>query len=324
MQWTDRIGRRVKLRDLHILLAVAQAGSMSRAADRLAISHPVVSKTIADLEHALGVRLLDRTSQGTEPTAYGRALLSCGTIVFDELRRGVLEVAFLADPTVGELRIGSASPYIDGLVPNVIARVAKRYPRIQFRITESDAVTLCGMLRDRKLDLVLGRVPNSIFGEDLCSEFLFDDCMHVVAGAKNPWSRRRRIDLAELSDEAWLMPESDNIAMELISEAFLSARLTPPTPQVVSNSITFRMRLIETGQFIAILPDSSLRFGAGHPQIKILPIRLRLKAPPAVAISLKDRTPNPVARLFIDELRACVKPAMNGRPRQRNVPTSKR
>jgi DNA-binding transcriptional LysR family regulator len=76
MQWTDRIGRRIKLRDLHILLAVAQAGSMSRAADRLAISHPVISKTIADLEDALNVRLLDRTSQGTEPTPYGRALLS--------------------------------------------------------------------------------------------------------------------------------------------------------------------------------------------------------------------------------------------------------
>ena len=87
MQWSDRIGQSVKLRDLHILLSVAQAGSMSRAADRLAISHPVVSKTITDLEHALGVRLLDRTPQGTELTSYGLALLNCGTIVFDELRQ---------------------------------------------------------------------------------------------------------------------------------------------------------------------------------------------------------------------------------------------
>jgi DNA-binding transcriptional LysR family regulator len=308
MQWTDRIGRRLKLRDLHILLAVAQAGSMSRAADRLAISHPVVSKTIADLEHALGVRLLDRTSQGTEPTAYGRALLSCGTVVFDELRRGVQEIAFLSDPTVGELRVGSAAPYIDGLVPAVISRLAERYPKIQFRVTETDAVSLCGMLRERKLDLVLGRVLGSVFGEDLSSEFLFDDCMHVVAGRKSRWSRRRRIGLAELSGEPWLMPESDNIAMALIAEAFRSAGLTPPTPQVVSNSIALRARLLETGRFIAVLPDSTLRFGAGRLQIKILPIRLRLKAPPAVAFSLKNRTPNPIARLFVDELRAWAKP----------------
>jgi len=313
MQWTDRIGRRIKLRDLHILLAVAQAGSMSRAADRLAISHPVVSKTIADLEDALGVRLLDRTTQGTEPTAYGRALLSCGTIVFDELRRGVQEVAFLSDPTVGELRIGSAAPQIEGLVPAVIARLTERYPRVKLQVTDTDAVTLCGMLRERKLDIVIGRVPSSIFGEDLTSEFLFDDCMHVVAGANSPWSRRRRIDLAELCAEPWLMPESGNIAMVLISEGFRSAGLTPPAPQVVTNSVTLRVRLVETGRFLAMLPDSTLRFGAGRMQIKILPVRLRINSPPVVAISLKNRTPNPIVRLFVDELRAFVNPLMKGR-----------
>jgi len=314
MQWTDRIGRRVKLRDLHILLAVAQAGNMSRAADRLAISHPVVSKTIADLEHALDVRLLDRTPQGTELTAYGRALLDCGTIVFDELRRGVEQIAFLSDPTRGELRLGGAAPWVEGLVPAVIARLTERYPRIKFQVTDSDAVTLCGMLRERKLDFVVGRVPGPIFGDDLVSEFLLDDGMHVVAGASSPWSRRRRIELAELCGEPWLMPDSDNIAMALISEGFRAAGLTPPTPQVVSNSVTLRVRLIETGRFLGILPDSTLRFGARRLQIKILPVRLRINAPPTVAIALKNRTPNPIARLFVDELRAFAKPLMKSKP----------
>jgi molybdate transport repressor ModE-like protein len=92
MQWTDRIGRRLKLRDLHILLAVAECGSISKAAKHLAISHPVVSKTISDLEHMLGVQLLDRTSRGAEPTVFGRALLDCGTTVFDELQQGVRRI----------------------------------------------------------------------------------------------------------------------------------------------------------------------------------------------------------------------------------------
>src|SRR5262249_33209021 len=153
----------------------------------------------------------------------------------------------------------------------------------------------------------------SIFGDDLISEFLFDDCLHVVAGASSPWSRRRRISLADLCGEPWLMPESDNIAMALISEGFRSAGLTPPAPQVVSNSVTLRVRLVETGQFLAMLPDSTLRFGAGRMQIKILPVRLRINAPPTVAISLKKRTPNPIVRLFVDELRAFAKPLMKGR-----------
>ena len=107
MDWADRIGRRIRLRDLHIVLAVAECGSMSKASERMAISDPVVSKTISDLEHSLGVRLFDRNSKGVELTAYGRALLDCGNVVFDEMRQGLKQIEFLAHPDSGDLRIGS-------------------------------------------------------------------------------------------------------------------------------------------------------------------------------------------------------------------------
>src|SRR3954452_5839563 len=99
MQWLDGIGRGLNLRDLHILMAVAKSGSMGRAAADLAISPPSISKAIADVEHAVGLRLLDRGPHGIEPTIYGRALLNCGTAVLDELRQGVKALEFLTDPT---------------------------------------------------------------------------------------------------------------------------------------------------------------------------------------------------------------------------------
>src|SRR5215475_12792059 len=104
----DRIGARVKLRDLRVLVAVANAGSISRAAEQLAISHPAVSRTISDLEETLGVRLFDRSSRGIEPTMHGRAFLDCGVAVFDDLRRGVQQLEYLSDPASGEVRIGSS------------------------------------------------------------------------------------------------------------------------------------------------------------------------------------------------------------------------
>src|SRR5262245_55093087 len=110
MRWNDRIGRRIKLSDLHILLAVAQSGSMAKAASQLAVSHPVVSRSISELEHTLGVRLLERNRQGIELTEYGRAMLDRGHAVFDELRQGVKDIEFLSDPTAGELRIGTTPP----------------------------------------------------------------------------------------------------------------------------------------------------------------------------------------------------------------------
>src|SRR5258707_15104293 len=98
MQVTDRIGRPMKLQDLHVLVAVVQAGSMNKAAVLLNAGQFAISRSIAELEHTVGVRLLDRNPQGVEPTQYGRALLDGGAAVFDDLRQALKNIEFLADP----------------------------------------------------------------------------------------------------------------------------------------------------------------------------------------------------------------------------------
>src|SRR5258708_39162612 len=86
IDWESQIGRRLRLRDLHVFHTVVQHHSMAKAAVVLGVSQPAVSEVIADLEHALGVRLLDRSPHGIEPTQYGNALLKRGIAVFDELK----------------------------------------------------------------------------------------------------------------------------------------------------------------------------------------------------------------------------------------------
>src|SRR5215207_1668085 len=132
MQLSDRIGSRIKLQDLHVLMCVVQAGSMGKAAQLLNSTQPNVSRSISELEHALGVRLLDRHRQGVEPTEYGRALLDCGLAVFDDLRQGVKNIEFLADPTAGEVRIGCSPLLAGSFVSAIIDRISRRYPRIVF------------------------------------------------------------------------------------------------------------------------------------------------------------------------------------------------
>src|SRR5262245_38322141 len=130
MQLSDRIGCRMKLHDLHVLMAVVQTGSMSKAATLLNTGQPAISRSIAELEQALGVRLLDRSRQGVSATEYGRALLDGGTAAFDDLRQSVKNIAFLADPTVGELRVGCNPFLAASFVSVVIDRMSHRYPRI--------------------------------------------------------------------------------------------------------------------------------------------------------------------------------------------------
>src|SRR5258708_13066467 len=99
MLQAEQISRRLKLRQLNVLVAVVRWGSMAKAAEHLAISQPVVSKAIADLESTLGVRLLDRHPQGVEPTLYGRALLKPSVAIFDDLRPTVRKTELLPHPT---------------------------------------------------------------------------------------------------------------------------------------------------------------------------------------------------------------------------------
>src|ERR1044071_9211549 len=190
--WSDRIGRRVKLRDLHILLAVSQTRSMGKAAADLAVSQPVVSKAIADLEHALKVRRLDRSPQGVELTLYGREVLKSGVAVFDELRRGVETLEFLCDPSSGEVRVGCTEPLAAGFVGTVITRMMRRFPRASFKVVTADPSALSDReLQQRNVDLVVTPTERMALTQELAVEILFDDRQVVMASATSKWASFR-------------------------------------------------------------------------------------------------------------------------------------
>src|SRR5262245_37832099 len=127
--WDSHIGRRLKLRNMHVFFTVVQHGSLAKAASHLGVSHPAVSQLIADLEHALGAKLFDRTARGVTPTIFGQALLARGRAAFDELKQGIRDIEFLSDPAIGEIRFGCPEGLEVILVP-VIEQFTRRYPGI--------------------------------------------------------------------------------------------------------------------------------------------------------------------------------------------------
>src|SRR5215468_4774487 len=154
IDWESRIGRRLRLRDLHVFFAVAECGSMAQAGTRLRVTQPAVSKAVGDLEAAIGVRLLDRSPQGVTPTVYGQALLKCGVAVFDELRQGIRNIEYLADPAAGELRIGCQDGLMESILAPVIEQVSAKYPRIDFHVAPLISPTLqFPELQSRSTDL---------------------------------------------------------------------------------------------------------------------------------------------------------------------------
>ena len=296
----DRVNHRLKLRDLRLLLALNDWGSMAKAASHLNLTQSAVSKAIAELEHTFGVRLYDRTPQGVEPTPYGRALLRGGTAVFDELRHSINAIEHLADPTVGELRIGCAEPMLSGLLPAIMGPLFREYPRIKFHVTQlSTLPQQYRELRERNVDLILGRMSQPL-DEDLQAQILFGERTSVVAGLLSRWTRRRKIDLSELVDEPWTVASSSSVVGSLFVDAFRRMNLKVPPIAVTTTSIQLHAALLETGLFLSLFPGSLLRFGGKRLAVKVLPVKLPIEPWPVGIVTLKNRTLSPVTQLFVD------------------------
>jgi DNA-binding transcriptional LysR family regulator len=308
VDWAKRIGRRIKLHDLHILLTVVQCGSMAKAARQLAVSNPVVSKAIAELEHALGVRLLVRSREGIEATVYGRALLDRSLIAFDELRQAVKHIEFLADPTAGEVRIGTSIVIASGFAAAVIDRLSRRHPRIEVFLIAGEGPAMYRDLEERKVDLLISRRLVPIVQERMQAQMLYEEPHVVVAGVGNPLASRRKIALADVIDEPWTLPAPNSGYGSLFTDAFRHVGLDLPRTKVVTSTNLARIALVANGRFLTIVPESVLRFTFGEPAIKALPIDLPTTRRPVAIVAMKNRILNPTVQLFIECAREVAMP----------------
>ncbi len=308
LNWENRIGRRMRLRDLHMFAVVVEWGSMTKGALHLGMSQPSVSEAIASLEDALEVRLLDRTTQGVVPTLYGRALLRRAEVVFDELKQGVREIEFLANPAAGEVRIGCPELLAAGFVAAVIDRLSRQYPKITVHVVVAQTGEQeFRELHERSVDLLLGRLFKPLANQDVAVESLCQDRFFVVASAQSRWARRSEIALAELMEESWILFPKGSVSGSFIEEGFRAHGLELPEQTLTSFSMQLRFHLLATRRFLTVLQGSVLRFNAERWSLRALPIDLRIQPVPIGIFTLKHRTLSPTLEPFIEQAREVAK-----------------
>lgn len=314
MEWESRLGRRLRVRDLYILSTVVKSGGMAKAARQLSMTQPSVSAAIANLEHMLGVRLLDRSPRGIEPTIYAKAMLRRSLAVFDELKQSVKDVKFLADPQTGELSIGAPESICATVLPRIIDHFSRSYPRVTVHVHDvpPPAIENPG-LRERKFDLVFARqpplLPNQKISDDLNLERLFDDPLVVAAGLRSRWARRRTIDLAELVDEPWILAPSDTWSHIRFEEAFRMRNLKMPAARLVGFSMHLASHFVANGSFLTTCPRSVTRFCS----LKALPVKLPDRPYLVTIVTLKNRTLSPVVERFIESAREVSRTLVEGK-----------
>ncbi len=309
MPWTDRTKRRLKLRDLDTLMAVIDTGSMGKAAVRLGISQPAVSKAIVELEDALGVQLVDRSRRGIEPTAYGLALQRRSVSIFNDLRQGVQDIDFISDPTKGELSIGTTEPVMTAIISPVIDALSRKYPQMYFHVVAGDTASLYRDVASRNIELAICRTIGPL-PDDLSAEVLFHDSVAIMTAAANPLARRRNLTLDEAIKEPWVLFPYESFFGSVIADIFRQNGYEPPRLAVSTLSIHAQNEMLVTGRYLTVLPSFLLKIPGGYLPIKPLPVAFPNAPMPVSVITPKNRTLTPVVQLFIENVRNRVK-AMN-------------
>jgi molybdate transport repressor ModE-like protein len=301
----DSTSRGVRLRDLRVTLAVLQTGSWSRAADELGISQSAVSHHVSDLERAVGQPLLERGQGGATLTLIGEKLLPRAAEALDLLDQSLREAASVTDPGSGEVRIGASGPYIaGGFLAAAIERVQRHHPQLTVLVEEADtgALDFRG-LRERKLDVVLGRMSALDACADIQAEVLFHEPILVASGAQNPWAQMPAVTLRDLLSARWLLGPPDTAIRALVVEAFRAEGLEPPRAAVSTHNMELRMQLLAQSDYVTSLPASLLRVNGERWGLRALPITLRRPVPVVVATLRRRRLIAPV-QLFLNHLRA--------------------
>jgi DNA-binding transcriptional LysR family regulator len=211
----------------------------------------------------------------------------------------VKDIEFLADPTAGEVRIGTSISIASGFAAAVIDRLSRRHPRIDF-FGRGDAPAMHRDLEERKLDLLISCILVPIAEERMHAEVLYEEHHVVAAGVQNPLSRRRKIKLADLIDEPWTLPAPGSGYGSLFVDAFRHAGLDLPRAGVLTYTNPARSALAANGRFLTMLPESVLKFNVIDPTIKALPIDLPTTRRPTAIVTMKNRALNPMVQLFVD------------------------
>jgi DNA-binding transcriptional LysR family regulator len=308
-----RQARRLKLRDLQMLQALAEAGSMAAAAEQLALSQPAISKAMSEMEHSLGAQLLDRSSRGVALTESGRVWLERGRVILDEARQGMMDLEHLSDPTRGEVRIGTTEP-ATVLVSEIVNALSRRHPRITFQIAVSDTPSLRRELRERKLDVLIAFwttdwMPTTD-ADDLKADILYKAAFTVMADHRHPLVRQRELSLCNLMGEHWTLPPPDALQGRLVEDFFRRRKLKLPDAVVTTISTYMSLNLLATGRFLSILPVTMLRHPSNRAWLRALSVDPGDTAGTIAVITLKKRRAGGAVKLFVDESRSVCRDAI--------------
>ncbi|WP_131741310.1 LysR family transcriptional regulator [Actinomadura roseirufa] len=299
MHAIDLLNGRLKLRHLVLVVAIADHGSVLRAAEHLRLAQPAATRSLREVEGVLGVELFTRGPRGMTPTMFGDAFVEHARAVLAELRRAGERITGLADGAVGTVTIGTLLAGSNVLLPRAIAALKAARPGITVTVREATFDAQVPLLLDGEIDLILGRLNPIGDLSGLRQITLYGEPVRLVARRGHPARGRPGLALADLLGYPWVLPPRQTALRTELEQVFRAEGLAPPANLVECTSVLTVRTLVRDTDMIAALPDLVARTDG---DIAPLPVPLE-SVRRQVGVTLPaQRPPTPSARLMLDHL----------------------
>lgn len=301
----DRVLRsNLKLKHLQMLVALDQFRHLGRAADFLSLTQPAVSKTLAEIERLFGLALFERSTRGTEPTAYGDSVVRFARSVLADYDRTRDELAAVASGAAGRTSVGAMVVALPVLVTGAVEMMKRRSALTTVMVEEGDLTRLLPKLRLGELDLFVGRLEPGYAAPDMDTEALYAEPMTAVVHPGHPLAGKRRPTWADLAALPCVMPPPWASLRVKLDQMFLQGDLHPPVDIVESASFLAQLSFLQQRNAVAFMARSVARHFQVQGLLKVLPLAVPIELPAVGLITLRGRRPTPGTEQLVECLRA--------------------
>ncbi len=293
----------MELRQLRHFVAVVDKGNLSRAADRVAISQPALTRSIKNLEETLGVELLERKPRGVVPTEAGVALYHHAKMVLNDCARLTTDVRAFQRGLSGTVQVGIAAMFASHIVDSVALELSAKQPGVSMVISQGFFEELVRELIDGRLDLMFSNFPAVAMPAEVTVETLYSVVSSIVVGDGHPLFKRRNIGKTDLVEQRWVVADQPH-AKDFLEQFFARDGLPVPRAVVRTNSLGLMMSLLTSGQFITAMPEHLLAREFAARTVRRLPLSDGSVTRKAGLIYRSGGVERQAVQLFLAEVRA--------------------
>lgn len=270
------VSRRMSLRHLRVVQALADAGSLSAAAELLHVTQPAVSKTLGEIERALGQTLFMRRGRSMRATALGERMIALARKLEADLCRGAGDVASLVRGASGELLIGATNAALTEVLPDAMTAMKAEHPDVTLTVHTHALTDLFADLRKGRLDLVLARSEPQDMPPDLERHCLLSQHEVVVISSHHELAHNRRLSWETLNGQAWVWPLPGTRSRALRDRLWQRMGLPLPCNVVQTGDLMLTLSLMRRMPLLTILPHHVARAAAQSGAVRILPLQADL------------------------------------------------